>query len=147
MYINDNKNYCFMVFSMNQEDMMLYKKIFYHSLFVVALMSGLFVFITKYQFSVSIFIGGIIAMFNFFALFFLVKKITNGEPKTQIIYSLLFMFKLGIIGVIIFFIINYSLSVKDFEFSVDILGLLLGITVIITTLIVEFFIDSSKTKR
>lgn len=132
---------------MNQEDVMLYKKIFYHSLFVIALMSGSFVFITKYQFSVSIFIGGIIAMFNFFALFFLVKKITNGEPKTQMIYSLLFMFKLGIIGIIIFFIINYSLSVKNFEFSVDIFGLLLGITVIITTLIVEFFIDSSKIKR
>ncbi len=132
---------------MNQEDVMLYKKIFYHSLLVIAFMSGIFVFFTKYQFYISIFIGGIIAMFNFFALVFLVKKITNGEPKTQMIYSLLFMFKLGIIGIIIFFIINYSLSVKEFEFSVDIMGLLLGITVIITTLIIEFFIDSSKIKR
>lgn len=132
---------------MNQEDIMLYKKIFYHSLFVISFLSGLGVFFTKHQFSASIFIGGIIAMFNFFALIFLVKKIINGEAKTQMLYSLLFMFKLGFVGIIIFFIINYSLSIGRFDFSVDIFGLLLGITIVISTLIIEFFIENSKIKR
>ncbi len=132
---------------MNQEDIMLYKKIFYHSLFVISVLSGLLIFFTKYQIPISIVIGGVLAMFNFFALVFLVKKITTGEPRTQMLYSLLFMFKLGIVGIIFFFIINYSLLIGEINFSVDILGLLLGITIVVSTLIIDFFIDNSKIKR
>lgn len=85
-------------------------------------------------------IGGVISSINFAILLFVVKKIFFGEPRTQIIYAILFMFKLSFIGAVIFWLLNTSL------FELNKAGFLAGITVLFLTITINALVYGNKLK-
>jgi len=92
------------------------------------------------KFSLGVLIGGVLASLNFMLLIFVVKKIFFGEPKTQIIYAILFMFKLSAIGGVIFWLFETTL----FTFSKK--GFLAGISVLFLTITINSLLYGNKLK-
>ena len=108
---------------------------------VLILAASIITFFTVSKgFSLGIFLGGTLASINFVLLLFVVKKIFFGEPKTQIIYAFLFMFKLSLIGGVIFWLF----TTKLFKFSQ--LGFLMGITVLFVTITINGLLYGNKLK-
>jgi hypothetical protein len=92
------------------------------------------------DFSIGVLIGGFLSSVNFALLLFVVKKIFFGELKTQIIYAILFMFKLSVIGGIIFWLFSTKL------FILDKAGFLVGITILFLTITLNALVYGEKLK-
>lgn len=125
-------------------EVLLDSKIF-KNIIIQTFLITLFLFITSFfviskNFSIGLLIGGIIATVNFGLLLFVVKKIFFGEPKTQIIYAILFMFKLSIIGAVIFWLFSTKL------FILSKAGFLIGITILFLTITINALLYGGKLK-
>ena len=118
----------------------IFKNIILQIITITTILSIATFFTVNKEFSLGILIGGTVASVNFAILLFVVKKIFFGEPKTQIIYAILFMFKLFLIGGVILWLFQTSL----FTFSKA--GFLAGITILFVIVTINGLIYGNKLK-
>jgi hypothetical protein len=118
----------------------IFKNIIIQTILIVLFLFLVSFFLINKNFSVGLLIGGLISAINFGLLLFVVKKIFFGEPKTQIIYAILFMFKLSVIGGVIFWLFSTKL------FILNKAGFLAGITVLFLTITINALLYGGKLK-
>ena len=121
-------------------DSKIFKNIIIQTFLITLFLFVVSFFVISKNFSIALLIGGIIATVNFGLLLFVVKKIFFGEPKTQIIYAILFMFKLSIIGAVIFWLFSTKLFVLSKA------GFLVGITTLFLTITINALLYGGKLK-
>ena len=121
-------------------DIKIFKNIVIQMFVFSILTSVISFFMINMNFSIGVLVGGLLASLNFSLLLFLVKKIYFGEPRTQMIYAFLFMFKLSIIGGVIFWLFKTDL------FILDKAGFLTGITILFFTITINALLYGNKLK-
>jgi len=122
-------------FSLNSQ---IFKNIIIQMFLLIVTISVITFFTVSKEFSIGVALGGILAAINFILLIFVVKKIFFGEPKTQIIYAILFMIKLSAIGGVIFWLF----TANPFNFSK--VGFLSGITILFITITINGLLYGNK---
>jgi len=118
----------------------IFKNIILQIITLTVILTLISFFTLNKEFSLGVLVGGAVASVNFAILLFVVKKIFFGEPKTQIIYAILFMFKLFLIGGVILWLFQTSL----FTFSKA--GFLAGITILFIIVTINGLIYGNKLK-
>ncbi len=121
-------------------DSKIFRNIIIQTILIVLALFVTSFFVINKSFSIGLLTGGFISAINFGLLLFVVKKIFFGEPKTQIIYAILFMFKLSVIGGVIFWLFTTKL------FVISKAGFLTGITILFITITINALLYGGRLK-
>ncbi len=113
-----------------------FKNIFLIMPILLLIVTSLSFFLISKSFAIGIFLGGVIALLNFFLLVFTVKKIIFGDSKTQVLYSGMFMLKLIITAGVIFWLF------KGNPYNFSKFGFLIGITILVVLLIIQSLVQN-----
>jgi hypothetical protein len=105
---------------------------------LLTVMAGTSYFLASWDFALSVFVGGILAIANFYWLRSVLLRSLQLQPKEAPRFAVVrFVVRLAVLAVIIFTLIAYC--------RIDIIGLLVGLSVLVLTIgAMSIFMISAK---